>query len=170
MAGLLAMPTQMTDLEAGFLEVYDREARVILAYLRGRVDDPAEAEDLAADTFLRAWQHWAGFQHRDIDPRHWLLRIARNLVIDRARRRRRVALVQLDDGIAGSEGTERLAVERMQLRQALARLSDEERDLISLRAAGLSFPEIARTVGKGESAVKMAWHRAAQRLQVWLEL
>jgi len=50
-------------LEQAFLELYDREAPVVLAYLRAATGD--DAEDLAAETFLRAWRRWPAYRATD---------------------------------------------------------------------------------------------------------
>jgi DNA-directed RNA polymerase specialized sigma24 family protein len=53
-----------------FLELYDQEGASVLAYLRAAVGQEAEAEDLAAETFLRAWRHWPRFRASEQPARH----------------------------------------------------------------------------------------------------
>ena len=155
-------------LEQAFLELYDREAPVVLAYLRAATGD--DAEDLAAETFLRAWRRWPAYRATDRPVRHWLFRIARNLAIDRARRRGRLMVLPLlrDAGGAG-DALAAGVVDRVQLLAGLEALAPDERELLAMRAAGLSFAEVGAQVGKTEAASRMAWHRAARRLQAHLE-
>ena len=156
-------------LDKAFLELYDQEGRSVLAYLRAAVGQDAEAEDLAAETFLRAWRQWPRFQATEHPARHWLLRIAHNLVIDRARRLSRVRLVPLVEATADGRDTGAVVADRLQLLRALEGLPRDDRDLMALRAAGLPIAEVAAVVGKTEAAARMAWHRAARKLRDQLE-
>ena len=156
--------------ESAFLELYDREASTVLRYLRTASVSGSDVEDLCAETFSRAWGAWSRFKGVDAEARAWLLRIARNAAIDAGRRRHGVRVVPIDDYRADpSPGPESQAVDRVQLRSALAAIKPEERDLLALRAAGLSHAEIAAVTGRSEAATKMAWHRAVERLRPHLE-
>jgi RNA polymerase sigma-70 factor (ECF subfamily) len=155
------------SLEQTFLDLYDREAPVLLAYLRAAAGD--DAEDLAAETFLRAWRQWPAYRFTDRPVRHWLVRIARNLVIDRARRRGRLEVLPLTREPAVDDAVASGVVDRLQLMDALDLLSAPERELLAMRAAGLTFAEAGAQLGRTEAAARMAWHRAARRLQAHLE-
>jgi RNA polymerase sigma-70 factor (ECF subfamily) len=156
-------------LEDTFLDLYDQEAPRVLAYLRASLGGAAEAEDLAADTFLRAWREWPRFRVTERPVHHWLLRIAHNLVIDRARRQGRRGVVPLaDQGLAGTDVGEAVA-DRLQLLAAVGSLAPAEREVLALRAAGLPFAEVAVVVGKSEPAARMTWHRTARKLRDQLE-
>jgi RNA polymerase sigma-70 factor (ECF subfamily) len=156
-----------TSPEEAFLELYDREAPAVLAYLRAAAGD--DAEDLAADTFLRAWRQWPAYRASDRPIRHWLIRIARNLAIDRFRRRGRMAVLPLGRDPAAGDDVAAGVVDRIQLLAALETLAPEDRELLAMRAAGLSFAEVGAHLGKTDAASRMAWHRAARRLQAHLE-
>ena len=154
--------------ETLFLDLYDREATTVLRYLRTAVP-AADVEDLCAETFSRAWGAWSRFKGGNAQARAWLLRIARNRAIDAARRRGRQARGDRRFEAEPGPGPESLVVGRQQLRAALGALRQDERDLLALRAAGLSHAEIANITGRTEAATKMAWHRAAERLRPHLE-
>jgi len=164
-----AAPTVAGGLDETFLDLYEEEATTVLAYLRAAVGEDAEAEDLAAETFLRAWRRWPRFRVSDHLVRHWLLRIAHNLLIDRARRLSRVRIVPLGDTTSDGKDTGSAVADRLQLLSALQTLSHEDREVMALRAAGLQFAEVAAVVGKTEPAARMAWHRAARKLRDQLE-
>ena len=68
--------------------VYQAHRLSVYRYLRARTRTDAEALDLAADTFERAFTNLDRFRARDGGVRAWLLRIARNAAIDAHRRRR----------------------------------------------------------------------------------
>lgn len=72
---------------AGTAFVRRHQSRVFgLAWML--VGDPGLAEDVAQETFLRAWRHGTGFDPRKGSVRSWLFRITQNLAIDALRRRR----------------------------------------------------------------------------------
>lgn len=157
-------------LEQSFHALYSSEVLIVLRYLRASVSDLAEAEDLCAETFLRAWESWPRFRGEAREARSWLLRIARNLLIDQHRRHRLLRIIHLgQEDSTGRDATAPEAVDRLHLQNALRLVTKADRDLLALRAAGLSHAEIGRVQGRSEKAVKMAWHRALQRLQARLE-
>ncbi len=162
--------SQAVDLSASFYALYDRDAVVVLRYLRSAVRDHALAEDLCGDTFCRAWDAWPRFRGDDTEARAWVMRIARNLVIDRVRRDGRVKFEVLPeaDALAARDNTSDTA-EGLDLRRAMAGLGRDDRDLLAMRIAGLSHAEIGQVQGKSEDAVKKAWQRALAQLRGQLE-
>ncbi len=161
-----------SDLEARFLSLYTQEGPVILRYLRVRATNLSEVEDLHAETFCLAWQAWPRFRGGSVDLRPWLFRIARNLLIDRHRRRGLVRFLPLE-GRHISKRAEDIAVAvtgRALLQEVLKRASPPDRELIALRVAGLSHAEIGKVQGRSEQAVKVAWHRTLERLRSQLEV
>ena len=154
------------------MSLYTQEGPLILRYLRVRATDRSEAEDLHAETFFRAWQAWPRFRGDSVDVRPWLFRIARNLLIDRHRRRGLVRFLPLE-GRHTSKRAEDVAVAvtgRALLQEALKRASSSDRELIAFRVAGLSHAEIGKIQGRSEQAVKVAWHRTLERLRSQLEV
>ena len=126
------------DAAAAFIERFQR--RVFGVALR-IVNDTRLAEDVAQETFLRAWQRAEGFDPRRGTVSAWLLTIARNLAID-TMRLRRIAIVDPAEILArrdpdGERGPDDLAVlgsdtERLQV--ALAELPAEQRRALVLAA------------------------------------
>jgi RNA polymerase sigma-70 factor (ECF subfamily) len=165
---IAAKGTQLADdTEATFLDLYDRESALVLRYARSAIGD-GDAEDVCADTFCSAWLAWPKFRGNVAAERAWIMRIARNKVIDRGRANRRADLAVLRDEAAAAGESD--VVERLELRAALTRLSRSDRELLELRSAGLTHAEIGAIQGRGEVAVKVAWHRALQRLRPHLEV
>jgi RNA polymerase sigma-70 factor, ECF subfamily len=163
--------TSSADLEARFMAIYAREGPPILRYLRARSNDRAEAEDLHAETFCRAWQAWPRFRGDATDIRPWLFRIARNLLVDRHRRRRLLWFLPLENYQASGlqDDVATAVTNRTLLERALRQLTSSDRELVAFRMAGLSHREIGRIQGRSERAVKMAWHRAIERLRAHME-
>jgi len=70
-----------------FAELYQRTHLVVFRYIYGLNGGPQqEVEDLTAETFIRAWKARQRFDGGEKAALSWLLRIARNLVIDAHRR------------------------------------------------------------------------------------
>jgi RNA polymerase sigma-70 factor (ECF subfamily) len=157
------------DYEATFYSLYHREAPLVMRYLVAAVHDTATAEDLCGDTFCRAWDGWARFQGDDAAARGWVMRIARNRLVDHVRRNRRVTFEALPDQVSSGSGTVAAVAERLDLRRALAGLSADERDLLAMRLAGLSHVEIGEVQGRSEEAVKKSWQRTLLKARNLLE-
>src|SRR5512140_2966596 len=80
----LAVRASRGDVSA-FGQLYDKHVDAIYRYVYYRVRDDAEAEDLTSDVFMRALKAISRYEPRQAFLA-WLYRIARNAVIDRARR------------------------------------------------------------------------------------
>jgi RNA polymerase sigma factor (sigma-70 family) len=142
-----------------------RDLRRALKRQLGNTDD---ADDLAQEACLRALQSRERGEIRD--PRGFLFRIARNLVVDRARRRQRWLFVDLSDELpaATSNSPERIVAGREELRLVHAAIADLEpplrRRAYQLHLEGEDFTAIAQTLGLTSRAVK--YHVACALAQV----
>ncbi|MBB5015510.1 sigma-70 family RNA polymerase sigma factor [Rehaibacterium terrae] len=148
-----------------FAALYRLHGRAIYALALRISGDPATAEDIVQDTFLKALQSLGGFRG-DAPLRAWLKRMASNLAIDRLRAARptlNLDDVQID---AAEPSTER----RLDALGLLARLSPQARTVVWLhQMEGYSHPEIAALFGHTESWSKSILSRALARLRGWLE-
>jgi len=150
-------------------------ARVFTFVLRV-VKQYEEAEDIAQETFLRAWRYLA--RYNESRPfRSWLFAIARNLALN-ALRRPRAVIVSLDGegggrlvatiaSSADSPAAEALSREqRRRLAAALQQLTPRAAMVFTLfYQEGMSIAEIARVAGMTRGAVKVALHRARETLR-----
>ena len=135
--------------------------------------DPAEAEDAAQETFVRAYTKLATFQP-DRKFVNWLLSIASHHCIDRLRRKSRAPQLSLDgplppQWITSSSPRPDQVVnkkqERERVRQSLDTLPPDYRAAIILRYwHGLSYREISDLMETTESAIKSRLHRARRML------
>jgi RNA polymerase sigma-70 factor, ECF subfamily len=156
---------------AEFARVYRQYVGPVYRYLYSRVGEPAEAEDLTAQTFLEALECLS--RYRFSGPfAAWLFTIARRRAIDHFRRRKpQISLLEdqkdaLPDPLAEVIGRE----EAGQLKGLISTLKPADQELLRLRfAAGLGFAEIARLLGKRDAAVKMNLYRLLRRLESELE-
>ena len=126
--------------------------------------------DATAQTFARALAGIHGFRGGTVAG--WLFTIARHVVIDMARQHR----PSLDLDAAGHVPDPRrlpddhaiASDQQRALHRAIARLTPEQQQIIELRLAGLSGPEIADALGLSLSAAKSSQFRAYARLRTLL--
>lgn len=151
-----------------FQHLYELHIEAVFAFLRARA--PRElAEDLAAETFCRAYQHIGRYEWRGAPYRAWLLRIARNLLI--AHWRSKASGVHLLDDLepvaaahVDADPTERMAT--AQVVAMLAELPDRHREVIELRfLEERSVAETAAVLEITEEAVRALTLRAMKALR-----
>ncbi len=158
------------DVEA-FARLYDEHLDTVYRYVLYKVGDASLAEELTEDVWAKAWEGIERFQWRNLPFQHWLLRIARNAVVDHWRSRRRATtsidgLVDVSSDEAPPD--ERVAhdVEMQSLQRALMRLPDDQRDVLILRfIEGYSHAETAAVLKKSVVAVRQIQVRALRALQ-----
>lgn len=162
-------PERGQELEASFLDIYDRYSPTVLRYLRIAVGE-LDAEDLCSECFCSAWTSWPGYKGDRAATLPWLMRIARNRVVDRGRRlkTRRMESLEAHPNLASPGPVD--PADRLHLEAALSRLSKDDRDLLALRTAGLTHAEIGKLQKRREAAVKTAWVRALGRIRPYLEV
>jgi RNA polymerase sigma-70 factor (ECF subfamily) len=156
-----------------FETVFDRHYEHIHAYAARRLG-PDLAEDVAAETFLVAYDRRSGYDPQRADARPWLYGIASNLIMRHARAesRRYKALARSvepatrpDDADAVAGRVDAAGV-RGRLAAALAGLSLADRDVLLLVAwAGLSQAEAAEALGVPPGTVRSRLHRARQEMR-----
>ena len=166
--GALVRRTLDGDARA-FTELVDRHAAACLRFATRMLGERSDAEDVAQETFLRAFKALAHYDER-LPFRTWLFSIlinrCRTALSQRTRRERRV--------VFDNEALERSSVEaaqdamelREELNRAIANLPAEQREAFLLRhVEDLSYEEIMSVTGAGMSALKMRVKRACERLQ-----
>lgn len=156
---------------AAFAEIFERHYDAISLFLRRRVDESL-ADELAAQTFLQAFAARAGFDTSRSTAKPWLLGAAHNLIRHeaRSRERRLRAYTRLDrqgepdfslDAIARVDAE----TSRGDLVEALAELTDDERDVLTLHAwEGLTYAEIAETLQTPIGTVRSRLARARAQM------
>ena len=154
--------------QAAFLDAYRLHGDGLLRRLRFLTRDGSAAEDLCQEAFGRLYAELReGRPPRDSGA--WLHRVARNLVVSRARRvrvaDRVVSGLRPPDDVASTEDTVLVRERIDDLRRALARLPGDQRSLLLLAADGLSGAQIAAQLGISEVATRTRLHRARLRLR-----
>lgn len=170
----LALRASQRDAEA-FACLYDFYVDRIYKYVYYKVGNVAEAEDLTAQVFLKAWEAIGDYEWRDLPFSAWLFRIARNLVVDYHRAQREMMPIEQPEGrpplvIQDKEvGPEQALEENMiarRLREAIAQLTEEQQEVIILRfLEGYSSAEVARIMGKRSGAIRGLQFRGLSTLR-----
>lgn len=160
----------------GFGEVFDAHFDAVHGYLRRRVGDAAE--DLAAETFTRAFAAYPAFDSARGDVRPWLLGIATNLVQGHRRAEaRRLRAYAREAGTtppppSALDVSARLdaAGEARRAAEAIARLAPRDRDALLLVAwADLTYEEAATALGVPVGTVRSRLNRARTTVRAHLE-
>ncbi len=161
---------------ADFEALYDKHSREVWALAYARWMNADAAMDVTQEAFLRLWKQWEDGEVI-LNPRAWLLRVARNLAEDHAKsafRRNGTHPPQTMNGVPGREPLPQEKLEReetfAQLRDVLARMPKADREILTLRyALDYNTDAIADTLGINATAVHMRLSRARQRLADRLE-
>jgi RNA polymerase sigma-70 factor (ECF subfamily) len=158
-----------------FGQLFDQFHLPVYRYVASRVRHPSDAEDLTQLVFVKALEALPRYESRGIPFGGWLFRLARNAVIDHVRTSHEHAdLAQSAERAGADAGPDELAVIRQEIeavRSALATLTDDQRDAISLRFfAGLSAREAAEAMGKQEGTIRGLQFRAIAALRRQLDI
>ncbi|GAB1819106.1 RNA polymerase sigma factor [Herbidospora sp. RD11066] len=136
-------------------ELYREYWPLVCGFLLRRTRDPHLAEDLAQETFIKATRALLGW--RGENPAAWLLAIARNVLVDHARRTRRELPLPDPEELA----VPALDLAALDVRQALEKVDERHRRLLTLvYLEGFSLVEVAAMTGRTTPAVKTAIWRA----------
>lgn len=157
-----------------FAAIFDRYWDDIFRSCYFRLGDWHLAEDAASQVFERALAGLDRFATSDgeYNLRAWLFGIARNVLHETNRATYRVVNAPLDDAQQLTSSDRSIdddlidAEQRRFLFALLDRLSDDQRELLELRLAGLSSAEIGALLGKTAGAVRTAQSRTVDTLKI----
>jgi RNA polymerase sigma-70 factor (ECF subfamily) len=164
--------------EAAFRELYRAFSRRLYAYVLRQLGDPAQAEEIVADTLYEVWRQPARFRG-DAQFSTWLIGIARNKVLMAFRSRKPDSRHEDIDEVAESMASEDasafeiLAQQQRHegVRRCMDKLSDEHRECVHLVFyEGMSLADVAAVQGCPENTVKTRLFHARQKLRNCLKL
>ena len=160
---------------AALAELHAAHGRTVMGFLVRSLGDRGAAEDVFQQVFLVAWQRGPTYDPERAAPITWLMTIARSRAVDHLRRRvpepldPSGSLALLEDGADPGAPVDAL-VEQWHMAQLLARLPDEEADVLRRRFRdGLSQREIAVATGIPLGTVKWRMVQALGRLREMIE-
>ncbi|HLU66723.1 MAG TPA: RNA polymerase sigma factor [Kofleriaceae bacterium] len=182
---VLMVAYQKGDVRA-FEVLLTRHRKPVYNFILRFVGSRETAEDLMQETFLRVIKGAEAYQ-RQAKFTTWLYTIARNLCVDQSRRAKHRKAQSLDAPMSSSAdsgtlldvlpaadmGSDRKVVSRqlhVRMHEALARLSDEQREVFLMREfLDMPFKEIADVVGVPENTVKSRMRYALEKLRLELD-
>lgn len=161
--------TQDENFESLFRDYWAYVYRIV----RRLVADPAEAEDLTLETFWRLYRR-SPFRDEGFQPGGWLYRVATNLGLRSIRSFKRREGYELKAGrFAVDEAPETRPVEiqaaneeQETTRRALAAMNERQAQLLVLRYSGMSYKEIAETLGLSPTSIGPLLVRAEREFEV----
>jgi RNA polymerase sigma-70 factor, ECF subfamily len=149
------------DPQAEAMRLFSAHGLALYRFCRSTLGHASDAEDIVQDTFLKLLQHLRAGGDRS-NLRAWLFAVAANACRDRQRWRVRWLpwRAELDARVVESPGED---TNRRRAKVAFNRLPARDRLLLSLRAQGLSYREIAAASGIAEQSVGRLLARAVDR-------
>ena len=156
--------------EPDWEQVYAEQLPRVLNFFRYRLGNTADAEDLTARTFEKAWRARHGYRRDVAGFATWLMTIARHVAIDHLRARQRYEPLDVAAAVPSPDDTpEQQAVQRSEaqrLAALLATLPPRQRELMAMKyGADMTNRAIARATGLSESNVGTILHRAVESLR-----
>jgi RNA polymerase sigma-70 factor (ECF subfamily) len=163
----------MAERDEAVAASYDEHRSSVLRYLLARCQSEEDALDLAATVFERSLIAYRRGEDRATELA-WLLRVAHNLAVDLARRRKvQATAARFLPRMGFERSAEQDVVSRdeyARVRAALATLPRSLSDPIALRyAGGLSTRDVARVLGRSDEAIQKAIERGLRRLREALD-
>lgn len=147
---------------SGLYRAYAGDVRRFALFLSG---DASLADDIVSETFIRMWNARARVDLATVKA--YLFAIARNLYLHERRQAKRLAPIDADMSDPQPDPQQRMSA-RLELGavlEALQTLPEVDRSAVLMRAdAGMSYEEIARTLGTSVAAAKVKVHRARLKL------
>lgn len=170
--GIGGKDRKLSDDEASrvYLEYYDK----VTGYVRGKIADPHEAEDVVSSVFLRVFERFDSYDPSRASMSTWIYRITHNAVVDYYRGRKLhveyadVMAGEIRESIDGSDDEEALLE---QLADSLLLLKEKERDLVVLHYyKGYTLKRIADVMGMSYINAKVIHAKALARLREHMTL
>ena len=156
-----------------FGQIYDTYIDRVFRFVHFRVNETQLAEDLTADTFLKAWDNLGKYEERGLPFAAWLFRIARNTVIDHYRTQKEelpleAAATQTSETDPNEQVHRGLTGE--EIRRAMSKLTQAQQDVLILKfIAGFSTKTVAGILNKKPGAIRALQMRGLQALDEIME-
>ena len=154
----------MTNAEQIYLQYHDK----VRAYVRGKIQDPHDVEDLVSAVFMKIVQKLDSYDPAKASVSTWVYTITRNTVTDHFRTRR--TLMALEDYMADEAPEELNDGVLDSLADALLALKEKERSLIVLHYyTGHTLKEVAEMMGMSYINAKVVHKKALNSLRAFFQ-
>lgn len=155
-----------------FEEIYRLYFKDVFLYVRSISGDDHIAEDITAETFMKAMKSIDSFKG-NCDIRVWLCQIAKNSYFSYLRKKKRYPTQEISSDIEDKFNLEQSVSSKedaMEAHRVLHSLEEPYKEVFSLRVFGeLSFKQIASIFEKTENWACVTFHRAKKKIQVGME-
>jgi RNA polymerase sigma-70 factor, ECF subfamily len=154
--------------EKDFEDLYERFAADLFSFLVYRSGNRSLAEEVLGDTFEQVIRSRRRFDARRGSAKSWIYAIALNKLRDQLRRQdvERRALERSVAGAPRDAGGLEPIDDRDEVMRALALLSEDEREAVSLRFGGdLTVPELAKVIGESATTAEGRLYRGLRKLR-----
>ena len=151
-------------------QVYQDYSKKVMGYIRPRISNPSDAEELHSTVFMKVFEKFDSFDQTKASVSTWIYTIARNTLIDFFRTRK--VMDELgDEDIVEEDAFQGILDEETlgELAEALEKLPQRERDLIILHYYhNLQLKEIALKLHMSYSNCKIVHNKALMKLRQYL--
>ena len=156
-----------SDVAREFERLYRESYGGVYGWVRVRMASDADAEDIVAEAYLKAARSFASFDPKRAKFSTWVTTIARNCMVSHFRKQRpMVALEDAPESAFAQDGHEDAACGLATVKQLLACLDDDERELVALKyREGMRNVEIANELGINQSTVSTKLARALSKMR-----
>lgn len=149
--------------------LYVHYADHVYGYVASIVRDDYEAEDVTQHLFAKLMTALPKYEPREVPFSAWILRVARNVAVDHMRQRRAIPCEEVRDVDSHAEDDDTSRHRTLGLRDALATLPEEQRQVVVMRhLVGLTPGEIAGRMGRSEPSIHGLHHRGRGALRTAL--
>jgi len=163
----------MDKIQAQFSKIYDANIEKIYRFVFLRVNSKESAQDLTSETFTKCWDSFKANPDNIKNPRAFLYKTAKNLVIDHYRRQGRVqtvaadlADIQIADPKADFAQKAILASDMEAVRKAMGSMNEDYQNAIIWRyLEEMPVKEVCQLLERSEEATRVLLHRAMKDLR-----
>ncbi len=154
-----------------FTALYDRHVDRVYRHVYYRLYSHTDADDITQEVSVRPWKAIGRYKEMGAPFSAWLITIARNLVTDHYKARKKSVPLEKAEGVISDSGTDPVVIteaglDRSQIRNAVLQLKGDKQKVIMMRFIdGYSHEEIAKAMRKSEGAVRVIQYRALKDLK-----
>lgn len=149
---------------------YSRLLWSIVGAVLSQVGTTENMEECVADVFIDLWEHPQKYDESRGGLKAWLSVIARNKAIDRYRQKTKIQTIPLEETVLAQMGVEPEMENREELQEALAELTEEEREILLRRYVYQQKPkEMAVALGLSVKQIENRLYRIKAKMRKQME-